>query len=302
MTQGVWLAAQRWPLPGAARLGGAAAVVLAGALATGAAAGAVAADEAWRLELADGAVAAIEPPQVRAEGGVRFVQGELEVEAHRAVYDDAERVIAFFGQVRARRPGQVLEGETARVELRTGEVSVQEARARFEAEGVEGPIFMEAASMEGDPAEVRASGAVLTTCPLPMKLAHYRVTVRSLEVRPGKDVAARDAVFWESGIPLFYWPYLHFSLENPRAGRFVPPEVGYGAREGWYVRSRFPYMGPGSTYGYVGIDYFQRLGPGLELYQALYDDGDTWAAVWLGGTLRGPDGSPPDLRTGSEGE
>ena len=285
-----------------ARLGVAAAFVLAVALAAGAAPGTAAAEEAWRLELADGAVAAIAPPRVQAEGGVRFVQGELEVEAHQAVYDDVERVIAFYGQVRARRPGQVLEGDTARVDLRTGQVSVQEARARFEAEGVEGPVFMEATGMEGDATEIRASGAVLTTCPLPMELAHYRVTVRSLEVRPGKDVAAHHAVFWESGIPLFYWPYLHFSLENPRAGRLVPPEVGYGAREGWYVRSRFPYMGPGATYGYVGIDYFQRLGPGLELYQALYDDGDTWAAIWMGGTLRGPDGSPPDLRAGAEGE
>lgn len=263
---------------------------------------AAAAEAPWRLELADGAVAAIQPPIVQARGGVRFTSGELEVSADAAVYDDDRRVVEFYGAVEARRPGQVLRGQAARVDLRTGQVTVEQALARFEAAGVEGPVFMEAARMEGGEAEVRASGAVLTTCPLPLDRAHYRVTVRRLEVRPGVEVAAYHAVFWESGVPLFYWPYLHFSLKNPRAGRFVPPEVGYGSREGWYVRTRFPYMGPGDAYGYVGVDYFQRLGPGLELYQALYDDTRSWLAAYLGGTLRGPDGLPPDVRAGVEGQ
>lgn len=258
--------------------------------------------DVWRLDLADGAVASVQPPEVRAEGGVRFSYQDLQVSAQRAVYDDLDRVVHFYGSVRAERPGQVLEGQAARVDLATGRVSVEQALARFEAERVRDPVFVQAARLEGGERRLEASSATLTTCPLPMDHAHYRVTVKRLEVRPGEEVAAYHAVFWESGVPVFYWPYLHFSLKNPRAGRFVPPEVGYGAREGWYVKTRFPYMGPGSAYGYVDVDYFERLGSGLGLYQALYDDGQSWAAVYVGGTLRGPQGFPPDLRAGAEGQ
>lgn len=303
-TAGASRAAPAWPAAGAR--GVVRVLALGVTLGLAALAGPTAAVQAeadvWRLDLADGAVASVEPPEVRAEGGVSFSFRDLRVVAERAVYDDRERVVRFYGSVRAERPGQVLEGQAARVDLGTGRVEVEQALGRFEAEGVADPVFVQAARLEGSPQRLEAAGAVLTTCPLPIDHAHYRVTVKRLEVRPGEEVAAYHAVFWESGVPVFYWPYLHFSLKNPRAGRFVPPEVGYGAREGWFVKARFPYMGPGSAYGYVDVDYFERLGPGLGLYQALYDDGRSWVAVYAGGTLRGPQGFPPYLRAGLEGQ
>ncbi|MEW6048984.1 MAG: hypothetical protein AB1609_21360, partial [Bacillota bacterium] len=258
--------------------------------------------ETWRVEVADGGSASVQPPEVRVEGGLTFYYRDIRVTADRAIYDDRERIARFFGSVRAQRPGETVEGDAMIVRLKTGELSVEPALARLEAQGVQGPVFLQADRLGGTRDRIEAKGATLTTCPLPVDHAHYRITVSHLEVRPGEEVKAYNAVFWESGVPIFYWPLLRFSLKNPRAGRFLPPEVGYGEREGLFVKTRFPYMGPGSAYGYVNVNYFERLGPGLGLYQALYDDGASYAAVFLDGTLRGPDGFPADLSAGAEGQ
>ncbi|MBE3599431.1 MAG: LPS-assembly protein LptD [Limnochordaceae bacterium] len=271
-------------------------------LAGSSSAAAVEGPEGLRLELKDGAVADVRPPVVVVTGGFTLFWKDLEVQAERLRYDDTLQQAWLSGNVRARRPGETLTGETLHLDLPSGNAVVGQAAATVETDGVEGPIFLQSARLEGREDRIEAEGATLTTCPLPMEHAHYRVTVSSLVVRPRQEVAAYHAVFWESGVPIFYWPYLHFSLVNPRAGRFVPPEVGYGQREGWFVRARLPYMGPGSTYGYVLASYFERLGAGLGLYQALYDDGRSFAAVFGETTLREHGGFPPDVRAGTEGQ
>ena len=52
--------------------------------------------------------------------------------------------------------------------------------------------------------------------------------------------------------------------------RFDMPQVGYGAREGWFVKTTYNYYRNPSFRGFLYLDYFSRLGPGLGV-KHLYD-------------------------------
>lgn len=254
------------------------------------------------IELSESARAAVQPPTVTVTGGLTARYGDLVVRADQLEYDDGQGLAVFSGRVRLERPGQAMEGSRVLYDLRSGRAEASGALVAVRADGVRGPVYLEAPRVVAEPGRVEAAGAELTTCPLPVHGAHYRVRVSRLEVEPGRWVRAYDAVLLDSGIPLFYWPYLSFSLSNPRAGRFAPPQVGYGAREGWFVRTQVPYMGPGELYGYVNVDYYEKLGPGLGLYQALYDDGARWVAAYLHAISASAGRPTPDFAAGVEGE
>ncbi len=254
------------------------------------------------IDLWRGARAAVQPPTVTVTGGLTARHGDLVIQADRLEYDDGTGVAVFSGRVRLTRPGQAVEGERMVYDLRRGRAEVSRATVEVVAQGVRGPVYLQAPQVVAESNRVAAAQAELTTCPLPVHRAHYRVRVSRLEVEPGRWVRAYDAVLVDSGIPLFYWPYLSFSLANPRSGRFGPPSVGYGAREGWYVRMQIPYMGPADCYGYLNLDYYQKLGPGVGIYQALYDDGLSWAAAYLHAIPASPDRQVPDIMAGLEGE
>lgn len=254
------------------------------------------------IELSGGARAAVQPPTVSVTGGLTARHGELVIQADRLEYDDGTGVAVFSGRVRLTRPGQAVEGERLVYDLRRGRAEASQATVEVVAQGVRGPVYLQAPQVMAESDRVAAAQAELTTCPLPVHEAHYRVRVSRLEVEPGRWVRAYDAVLVDSGIPLFYWPYLSFSLANPRSGRFGPPSVGYGAREGWYVRMQIPYMGPADRYGYLNLDYYQKLGPGVGVYQALYDDGLSWVAAYLHAIPASAERQVPDIMAGVEGE
>ena len=258
------------------------------------------ADGTLRLELDAGAKASVTPPRVTAEGGVTAYFRESVIRAQRLEYDDERRVATFTGEVELRQPGRTVHGRRLTYELDEERAVVDGAVVQEQAPGLPAPVNLRSPRLEATRALVAAPQAELTTCPLPMDHAHYRLRVARLEVEPGRWVRAWHAVLYDTGIPIFYWPYLQFSLTNPRAGQFGPPEVGVGAREGWYVKGRVPYLGPGDRYGYVLLDYYEKMGPGLGLYQALYDDGQNLAAA-MARYVPNPSGRVPDLQLGLEG-
>ena len=255
---------------------------------------------ALRLELDAGARASVLPPRLVAEGGVTAYYRETVIRADQLEYDDERRVATFTGGVELRQPGRTVRGQRLTYELDRERAVVDGAVVQEQAPGLAAPVNLRSPRLEATRALVAAPAAELTTCPLPFDHAHYRLRVARLEVEPGRWVRAWHAVLYDTGIPIFYWPYLQFSLTNPRAGQFGPPEVGVGAREGWYVKGRVPYLGPGEAYGYLLVDYYEKLGPGLGVYQALYDDGANLAAA-MARVVPNRAGRVADVQLGVEG-
>src|SRR5690606_40787430 len=73
------------------------------------------------------------------------------------------------------------------------------------------------------------------------------------------DVCSSDL---ESGITLFYWPYVSISLREDRKSQLELPEIGHNSEDGWYVRFTFGYDGPGDGYGEAVLDVSQFRGIG----------------------------------------
>ena len=80
----------------------------------------------------------------------------------------------------------------------------------------------------------------------------------------------RDRSYWEGRLCIFRWPYLVIPLKEEN--RFDMPQVGYGAQEGWFIKTTYNYYRNPTFRGFLYLDYFSRLGPGLGV-KHLYDFG-----------------------------
>ena len=228
------------------------------------------AERAWidgALQISDGVYVGV--------GGVRLVQGETEIRADRLRYVPGEAVVYFEGNVRVLQGGGELTGEAFLYNIETGEGELTHVLARFEVEPLSEPLFLLSERMQFGEAYTALENVRLTTC-TPAEKAGYYLVSRRMDIYPGERIVIRNVRFVESGVTLFYWPYVSISIreeDDRRPLRF--PEIGHNARDGWYARLRYPYEGPGEGYGEAALDVMQRRGVGVGVSHT-YSDAPGW--------------------------
>lgn len=207
-------------------------------------------------------------------GGVRLVQGGTEITAERMRYDPEAEVALFTGDVVVVEDGDRLLGDAFRYDLSKGAGELTDAFAILEVEAITDPIYLLGDTLAFDPHSIVVSDARLTTCVPPQNPGYY-LQSRRIDVFPGDRVVIRNVRFVESGIPLFYWPYVVLSLRPDRPSRINFPEIGHNSRDGWYVKTRFAYDGPGDGYGEALFDVYQLRGIGIGVEHTYRDRLDT---------------------------
>lgn len=227
------------------------------------------AERAW----IDGALT-ISGEAIVGVGGVRLVQGETEIRADRLRYVEGEPVY-FEGNVRVVQGGSELRGEAFTYDLETSEGELVKASASLEVEALTAPLFLLSERMHLGEGYTALDNARLTTC-TPVESAGYYLISRRMDIYPNDRIVIRNVRFVESGLTLFYWPYISISLKGESAKQRVRfPEVGYNAEDGWYAKLRYPYEGPGEGYGEAALDVFQHSGVGVGVSHT-YSDQPGW--------------------------
>ena len=182
--------------------------------------------------------------ETEAEGDVRLRKRGKAVFADWLRYDKQDAEITAVGNVRIDQRGDVTEGDKLRYNLETDRGAMEKPRymltpaAPVAPPGTGMPPFAEADArgaaerllFEG-PGQYRALQAEYTTCAPGND--DWFIRSRDLHIDKDRDVGvARDASILFMGVPIFYSPYLSFSLHRERKSGFLTPSYGSSSRSG----------------------------------------------------------------------
>jgi LPS-assembly protein len=179
--------------------------------------------------------------ETEAEGDARLRRRGQAIHAERLRYDKQNDEVSAEGNVRIEQGPDVVEGTRLRYHLETDRGFMDEPRYtlyRSPDPGGERQPLREAEArgraerllFEG-PRQYRAQRGEYTTCG-PDRDDWY---VRAGELRIDKDRdvgTARDASIVFQGVPIFYSPYLSFSLHQQRKSGFLTPHYGSSDKSG----------------------------------------------------------------------
>jgi len=186
--------------------------------------------------------------EIEAEGNVRLRRRGQAVSADWLRYDRPSEEFAAQGSVRMQRGTDVVEGARLRYNLESERGSMEQPsyllHKRAVSPGAE-PQFRDADArgnaeqlwFEG-PGRYRAARARHTSCGPGNEDWYLRAG--ELEIDKERDLGvARDATIEFLGAPIFYSPYLSFSLHQERRSGFITPH--YGNSDSGGVEVTIPY-------------------------------------------------------------
>lgn len=162
------------------------------------------------------------------------------------------------GNVVLARDNQELTGAALVYSLKTREGRLSDVKAKVTGEGVKGFVFLRSEQLTGSSEHYSLNSGSLTTCNL--EYPHYHVEAKSIEVWPGDRIVVRGLSYHEGRLRILYLPYFVFPLKKENT--LALPQVGYGQREGIYVKLSYNYYLSEKSNGLLHLDLYQKLGIG----------------------------------------
>ena len=166
--------------------------------------------------------------QVFLEGGVRVTQGYRQLSSDRAIIDRVERTAVLEGNIEVREPGVVMLGERAEIRPKTGEAIIDNSQFVLHDLHLRGTATGLARSEEG--LVFVENGTVSYCAP---EDADWVLRADSMELDPEEGIGtAKGARFDVGGVPVFYFPWLRFPLDDRRRTGLLFPDIGSDTRGG----------------------------------------------------------------------
>lgn len=217
------------------------------------------------------AVVDIASGQFAFNGPVTVTDGTTTIKGTQLIYHKKEEIVQFIGEVTIEQDGTSLQGRDLVYDVSKGEGTLKEALVSTVPAGAISPVYVSGKQVTACRSLTAIDDASLTTCD-PDQPGYFLASKR-LEIRPGDRLVLYNVRFVESGMTLFYWPRMTFSLKQGDAADDVAlPRIGYSSAEGWFAKSSFGYRGPAGQRGHVLIDYMQLLGWGFGIDHTLHSD------------------------------
>lgn len=155
-------------------------------------------------------------------GDVRLEQSGFRVTGSEARYDQATGAVAIEGPLTSRGDGFLLTGERADYDVNSGQVDINTATFLLHGPEMRGSATQLSRTAED---QVRIRGGSLTTC-APNK-NDWSIVASDIHLDQGEGVGTAKHVRLEiSDIPVFYWPYASFPIDDRRKTGFLYPSFG----------------------------------------------------------------------------
>lgn len=192
-----------------------------------------------------------------ASGNVRLVYEDIKILCSAMRLDLSTNELAAEGPVQFWRGDDKVESASLTYNLKRKSGSLIDASTTVTGTDIKGELMLKGSQVEVEKDIVTIRNGSLTSCDL--EKSHYHIEASEIKIYLDDRVVIRNVSYWEGRFKVFYWPHLVFSLK--RENQFELPKVGYGAREGWYVKTTYNYYRNEDSYGSVYLDYMERLGP-----------------------------------------
>ena len=190
-----------------------------------------------------------------ATNGVLVKFGDAVLTAERVRVDERSGEVEAGGRVRIQRDDQIWAGENIRYNFKTRIMEAELFRTgKF-------PVFAEGAKLGADRNNqvYSAEGAFITTDDVSEPFTKLRA--RSITIISGQRITARHATMYVGGLPVFYFPYFTYSLNNNANQFYVLP--GYRSRFGPFLLGTYRWFLDEQVDGALHLDYRAQRGPGV---------------------------------------
>ena len=175
--------------------------------------------------------------EIEAEGAVRLRKRDQAIYADWLRYDIPQNEVAARGHVRLEQHGDVLEGDNLRLNLETDRGAIEKPVYQVQVNDTRGRGEGERLLFEGAD-KYRLLGGSYTSCEVGNN--DWFVRAKDFEIDKGRQLGtARNATVEFMGRPIFYTPYLSFSLDRQRKSGFLAPNFGTTGKSG--VEFSIPY-------------------------------------------------------------
>jgi hypothetical protein len=202
------------------------------------------------------------------QGDVTITSGDTIITAKYVLYDGVNNQLDIRGPLTITRDGTTLAGKDLSYSIDKNDGVLKEAMAAITPTGAVSPVYLLGEEVTTCDARTVLTGAKVTTCD-PANPGYY-LTAKTIEIYPEDRIVLYQVRFVESGLTLFYWPRMTFSLKQ--SDEFNLPRIGHSANEGWFIKSTFRYKGPWNQQGELHLDYMQHLGWGAGITHVLRAD------------------------------
>lgn len=177
------------------------------------------------------------PAQSLLEGNVNLSRGDQRLRADRITLERPANRARVEGEFTYGDPLQALHGKQgAEVDLNAETGWFKDADYYLSKRNAQG--YAKEVQVDRAKRQSRLKNATYSTCPRGKESWELRSHKLNLDEVTGYG-AARDVVVAVEDIPLFYFPYLSFPIDDQRHSGFLFPRQGYADGTGWDLQ--FPY-------------------------------------------------------------
>ena len=193
-----------------------------------------------------------EEKKVVGEGNVEVVYKDMRLTCERIEFFTETKIALAEGNVKLYQDNTVFTGEKVFYNFETKKGEVTDI-------GMEkmGPWYGRGKSAEkvAEKEYVIKDGYV-TTCD--KEKPHYRITSKRIEVFLDDKVVAHNVLFMVGNVPIFYFPYLRYSLKEKYPHFvFIP---GRNKKWGWYMLTAWRHDFIKDKRGLIHLDYREKKG------------------------------------------
>ena len=178
----------------------------------------------------------VEGGSTKFVGKVQISSAQQQLSASTVTYDDQTQTYQASGEVVVRQPGLLLTGASAEGSLSAGTAALKEASLLLHQSRLRVAAGQIARSEDG---RLIIDNSKATTCEPQGNT--WAIHSRSLTIYPSKGYGvAKGMALRVKGIPVAYFPYLHFPIDDTRYSGFLLPSIGQDSEGGldlaipWY--------------------------------------------------------------------
>lgn len=177
---------------------------------------------------ADASDAELRENSATFRGGVLLKQGYRQMRADQVSLDRAEETATLSGGITLREPGLLLRGEKAQIFSKTEQASIENSQFVLHDLHMRGSADILERDSDGI---LHIHGGQLSYCAPGDDQWLLEAGELELDLEEGLGVA-RDAKMRVAGVPVFYFPWMQFPLDDRRRTGLLWPDIGSDSRGG----------------------------------------------------------------------